>query len=115
MLYALLSLLLLGAAAAAGRASSTRSTINAARAAMTVPTPVEAPRQGFGLAPKRGGKSKLQERLDKQAARDGSTVKKAFLASVTAVALTGGAYASLSLADGSGLPDINLPGLSGVW
>lgn len=103
----------MGAAAAAGRASSTRSTINAARAAMTVPTPVEAPRQGFGLAPKRGGKSKLQERLDKQAARDGSTVKKAFLASVTAVALTGGAYASLSLADGSGLPDINLPGLSG--
>ena len=98
-------------AAAAGRASSTRSTINAARAAMTVPTPVEAPRQGFGLAPKRGGKSKLQERLDKQAARDGSPVKKAFLASVTAVALTGGAYASLSLADGSGLPDINLPGL----
>ena len=72
-----------------------------------------APRQGFGLMPKRGGKSKLQERLDKQAAKDGSTVKKAILASVTAVALTGGAYASLTLADGSGLPEIDLPGLSG--
>ena len=102
----------MGAAAAAGRAASTRSTIDAARAAMTTPAaPTEAPRQGFGLAPKRGGKSKLQERLDKQAARDGSTVKKAFLASVTAVALTGGGYAFLTIADGSGLPDIELPGL----
>ncbi|MFN6980570.1 MAG: hypothetical protein ACK4NU_01445, partial [Brevundimonas sp.] len=104
----------MGAAAAAGRAASTRSTIDAARAAMTAPAaPEEAPRQGFGLMPKRGGKSKLQERLDKQAAKDGSTVKKAFLASVTAVALTGGAYASLTLADGSGLPDLELPGLPG--
>jgi localization factor PodJL len=104
----------MGAAAAAGRAASTRSTIDAARAAMTTPAaPEEAPRQGFGLMPKRGGKSKLQERLDKQAAKDGSTVKKAFLASVTAVALTGGAYASLTLADGSGLPDLELPGLPG--
>ncbi|WAC60507.1 hypothetical protein [Brevundimonas sp. SL130] len=104
----------MGAAAAAGRAASTRSTIDAARAAMITPAlPAEAPpRQGFGLAPKRGGKSKLQERLDKQAARDGSTVKKAFLASVTAVALTGGGYAFLTIADGSGLPDIQLPGLT---
>ncbi len=106
----------MGAAAAAGRAASTRSTIDAARAAMITPAlPAEAPpRQGFGLAPKRGGKSKLQERLDKQAARDGSTVKKAFLASVTAVALTGGGYAFLTIADGSGLPDIELPGLTGT-
>ncbi|KAK0360147.1 hypothetical protein LTR94_028434, partial [Friedmanniomyces endolithicus] len=101
----------MGAAAAAGRASSTRSTIDAARAAITAPIePQEPPRQGFGLMPRRGGKSKLQERLDKQAAKDGSVVKKGFLASVTAVALTGGAYASMTLADGSGLPDIELPG-----
>jgi localization factor PodJL len=101
----------MGAGAAAGRASSTRSTIDAARAAIAAPVvPEEAPRQGFGLMPKRGGKSKLQERLDKQAAKDGSTVKKAFLASVTAVALTGGAYGYTTLADGSGLPDIELPG-----
>ncbi|NBB63288.1 hypothetical protein GVN18_28885 [Pseudomonas sp. ODNR1LW] len=105
----------MGAAAAAGRAASTRSTIDAARAAMTTPVPAtEAPRQGFGLAPRRGGKSKLQERLDKQAAKDGSTVKKAFLASVTAVALTGGGYAFLSLADGSGLSQLELPGLTGA-
>ncbi|WP_299172328.1 hypothetical protein [uncultured Brevundimonas sp.] len=105
----------MGAAAAAGRAASTRSTIDAARAVMTTPVaPEAAPRQGFGLMPKRGGKSKLQERLDKQAAKDGSTVKKAFLASVTAVALTGGAYASLTLADGSGLSEIDLPGLPGL-
>lgn len=101
----------MGAAAAAGRASSTRSTIDAARAAITAPAePEPAPRQGFGL--KRGGKSKLQERLDKQAARDGSTVKKTFLASVTAVALTGGVYGYLSLADG-GAPGFDLPDLIG--
>lgn len=105
----------MGAAAAAGRAASTRSTIDAARAAMTTPVPAtEAPRQGFGLAPRRGGKSKLQERLDKQAAKDGSTVKKAFLASVTAVALTGGGYAFLSLADSSNLSQLELPGLTGA-
>ncbi|WP_395945237.1 hypothetical protein [Brevundimonas sp.] len=104
----------MGAGAAAGRASATRNTIDAARAAMAAPAEPEEPtRQGFGLMPRRGGKSKLQERLDKQAAKDGSTVKKAFLASVTAVALTGGAFASMNLVDGSGLPDIELPGLTG--
>jgi localization factor PodJL len=101
----------MGAAAAAGRAASTRSTIDAARAAITAPPePEPAPRQGFGL--KRGGKSKLQERLDRQAARDGSTVKKTFLASVTAVALTGGVYGYLSLTDG-GTPGFELPNLGG--
>ncbi|WP_312599273.1 hypothetical protein, partial [Brevundimonas sp.] len=101
----------MGAAAAAGRASSTRSTIDAARAAITTPPePEPASRQGFGL--KRGGKSKLQERLDRQAARDGSTVKKTFLASVTAVALTGGVYGYLSLTDG-GAPGFELPNLGG--
>jgi len=100
------------AGAAAGRASATRSTIDAARAAMaTPPEPEPAPRSGFGL--KRGGKSKLQERLDRQASKDGSTVKKTFLASVTAVALTGGVYGYLSLTDGGG-SDIDLPSFGGA-
>ena len=99
------------AAAAAGRAASTRSTIDAARAAITAPAePEPAPRSGFGL--KRGGKSKLQERLDRQASKDGSTVKKAFLASVTAVALTGGVYGYLSLTDGDA-PDFEMPSFGG--
>jgi localization factor PodJL len=97
----------LRAAAAQGRASSTRQTIDAARAAMATPA-VEAPaRSGFGL--KRGGKSRLQERLDKQAAKDGGTVRKALGASAVAVLLTaGGAYATGQLT-GSGL---SIPGLS---
>lgn len=87
-------------AAASGRAASTRSTIDAARAAMEA---AEAPaRSGFGL--KRGGKSKLQERLDKQTARQGSTVRKALLASVTATAVVGAAYGYDRLTDGNLLP-----------
>ncbi len=104
----------LRAAAAQGRASSTRLAIDAARAAMASPEAAEPPaRTGFGL--KRGGKSKLQERLDKQASRGGSTVRKALGASAIAVLLTGGgAYATGQLT-GSGLniPGLNLPGLSG--
>ena len=103
----------MGAAAAAGRASSTRGAIDAARAAMTeAAEPEPAARKGFGLKPRRGGKSKLQERLDKQAARDGSTVKKTFLASATAVALVGGGYGYLALVNDGGL-DLGLPGLDG--
>jgi len=83
----------LRAAAAQGRASSTRQAIDAARAAMAAPAAEEAPaRSGFGL--KRGGKSKLQERLDKHASKDGGTVRKALGASAIAVLLTGGAYAT---------------------
>ncbi|HWQ86856.1 hypothetical protein [Brevundimonas sp.] len=98
----------LRAAAAQGRASSTRQAIDAARAAMASPEAAEAPaRSGFGL--KKGGKSKLQERLDKQAARGGGTVRKALGASAIAVLLTGGgAYATGQLT-GSGL---NIPGLT---
>ncbi len=81
----------LRAAASAGRAATTRQAIDAARAAMTAPAAEAPARSGFGL--KRGGKSKLQERLDKQASKDGSTVRKALGASAIAVALTGGAYA----------------------
>ncbi|WP_428151600.1 SEL1-like repeat protein [Brevundimonas sp.] len=86
----------LAGAAATGRAASTRDAISAARAAMNTPAAAAevAPRSGFGLGGlKKGGKSRLQERLDKQASRDG-TVKKAFLASVTGVAVVCGLYAT---------------------
>ena len=93
----------LKAGAAAGRAS-TRDTLDAARAAMS--SADDVPRKGFGL--KRGGKSKLQERLDKQASREGSTMRKALGAMAVAALATGGGYASLQLAEGSGLvlPDM---------
>jgi len=101
----------LRAAAAAGRASTTRQTIDQARAAMAVAP--EAPvRAGFGL--KRGGKSKLQERLDKQARGESSSIRKALGASAIAVALTGGgvySYTQISQAEG---PWADLPGLSGL-
>lgn len=101
----------MGAAAAAGRAASgsTRNAIDAARAAMASATPEAPARASFGLNLKKGGKSKLQERLDKQAAKDGSTVRKALLASVTAVALTGGVYGYSRLTDGT----LAIPGLVG--
>lgn len=99
----------MSAAAAAGRGAATRGALDAARAAMAASAEEPASRQGFGLKP-RGGKSKLQERLDKQQARDGSTVRKTFLASLTAVALTGGGMFGYSaLTGGAGLPDFELP------
>ncbi|RZJ16949.1 MAG: hypothetical protein EON91_11195 [Brevundimonas sp.] len=88
------------------RSASTRETLDAARAAMG--PKATAASVGFGL--KRGGKSRLQERLDKQAAKDGATVRKALLASVTAVVLTGGALAFDRLTDGA----LDLPGLSAL-
>ncbi|MFN3669948.1 MAG: hypothetical protein ACK4VY_11605 [Brevundimonas sp.] len=98
----------LRAAAAQGRAASTRQTIDAARAAMSAPEAEAPARSGFGL--KRGGKSRLQERLDKQAAKDGGTVRKALGASAVAVLLTaGGVYATGQLT-GS---DLTIPGLTG--
>ena len=99
----------LRAAAAQGRASSTRQAIDAARAAMASPETAEPPaRTGFGL--KRGGKSKLQERLDKQASRGGGTMGKALGASAIAVLLAGSyVYAT---GQQTGLP-LNIPGLSG--
>ncbi|WP_292098103.1 hypothetical protein [Brevundimonas sp.] len=102
----------LRAAAAQGRASSTRQTIDAARAAMAAPEAETPARSGFGL--KRGGKSRLQERLDKQAAKDGGTVRKALGASAIAVLLTaGGAYATGQLT-GSGIAIPGLPGADSV-
>jgi len=85
---------------------STRGALDAARAAMTTAAEAPAPRGGFGL--KRGGKSRLQERLDKQAAKDGSTVRKALLASVTSVAVISGVYATGRLSGGEGFA---VPGL----
>ncbi|MFN3537003.1 MAG: tetratricopeptide repeat protein, partial [Brevundimonas sp.] len=82
------------------RISATRDTINAARAAMATPEP-EPSSGGFGL--KRGGKSRLQERMDRQSRRDGGTIKKAFLASVAVAALAGAVFGYTRLTDASGL------------
>lgn len=81
------------------RASATRDAINAARAAMSTPEPDSG--GGFGL--KRGGKSRLQERMDRQARRDGGTVKKAFLASAAVAALAGAVFGYTRLTDASAL------------
>lgn len=81
------------------RTSSTRDTINAARAAMSVSEPESS--GGFGL--KRGGKSRLQERMDRQSRKDGGTVKKAFLASVAVAALAGMVFGYTRLTDASAL------------
>jgi localization factor PodJL len=103
----------MAAGAAAGRSASTRDTIEAARAAMNAAPPEAAPRAGFGMSLKRGGKSKLQERLDKQAQRSDGTVKKAFIASVTGMAVVGGLWAT-GRATGYDFDDIGrLAGLSG--
>lgn len=98
----------LRAAAAQGRAAnSTRQAIDAARAAMAESDTPAPTRSGFGL--KRGGKSRLQERLDKQASKEGGTVRKALGASAVAVVLTAtGAVAFSELTDAG----IRIPGLS---
>ncbi|MGV3580287.1 SEL1-like repeat protein [Brevundimonas sp.] len=97
----------LGGGAAAGRAASTRDAISAARAAMNTPAAEEpAPRASFGLGGmKKGGKSRLQERLDKQASQ-GGTAKKAFLASVTGVAVVAGVI-SLGRVTGYDVTDLS--------
>lgn len=87
--------------APAQRISATRDTINAARAAMSASEPEPGSGGGFGL--KRGGKSRLQERMDRQSRRDGGTVKKAFLASVAVAALAGMVFGYTRLTDGSTL------------
>lgn len=85
--------------------SSTRDVLEAARAAMA-PDEDGVSRQGFGLA-KRGGKSKLQERLDKQAGRQSSTMRTALGAMAVAALGVVGGYATLQVAGGAGL---KLPG-----
>lgn len=98
----------LRAAAAAGRASSTRQTLDAARAAMATPETADSgkSKRGFGL--KRGGKSRLQERMDDQATREGGTIRKAVGASAVAMALTAAAAVGYSELTGEGF---TLPGL----
>lgn len=83
------------------RLNSTRDAISAARAAMAASEPEQPSREGFGL--KRGGKSRLQERMDRQSRRDGGTVKKAFLASVAVAALAGAVFGYTRLTDASSL------------
>ncbi|QBX38884.1 hypothetical protein E4M02_02260 [Brevundimonas sp. S30B] len=96
----------LRAAAAAGRAASgtesvsTIDAVQAARAAMA--GPAEDARSGFGL--KRGGKSQLQERLDRQAAKEGSTVRRALAVSAAAALVTAGGYGYARVAGEFGLP-----------
>ncbi|MBA4001387.1 MAG: hypothetical protein C0461_12430 [Brevundimonas sp.] len=85
----------------AQRLNSTRDAISAARAAMAASEPEQPSREGFGL--KRGGKSRLQERMDRQSRRDGGTVKKAFLASVAVAALAGAVFGYTRLTDASSL------------
>lgn len=84
------------------RSSDTRQTIDAARAAMA-PAESDAPRSAFGL--KRGGKSRLQERMDKQS---GGTVRKALGASALAATLTVAGVVAYGQMTGSG---ISIPGL----
>ncbi|WP_296166900.1 hypothetical protein [uncultured Brevundimonas sp.] len=84
------------------RSSDTRQTIDAARAAMA-PAESDAPRSAFGL--KRGGKSRLQERMDKQS---GGTVRKALGASALAATLTVAGVVAYGQMTGNG---IAIPGL----
>jgi localization factor PodJL len=96
--------------ATAARLDSTRSAISAARAAMVAPDEEELEaRSGFGL--KRGGKSRLQERLDKKAEKSGSTIRKALLASVTGAVVVGGVFATQKL---TGAEAFTLPGLETI-
>lgn len=92
---------------------TTRDVLDAARAAMAPEAADDGARSGFGLK-KRGGKSKLQERLDKQAGRQGSTMRKAMGASAVAALVVGGGYASLQVAEGAGLrfPGVSVPGVA---
>ena len=87
------------------RPSTTRDVLEAAPAPMT-PADAAETRQGFVLA-RRGGKSKLQERLDKQAGRQNSTMRTALSAMAVAALGVAGGYATLQVAGGSGL---TLPG-----
>jgi localization factor PodJL len=76
---------------------------------MTAPAAEPEARTAFGL--KKGGKSRLQERLDKQASKRNATVRNALLASVTSMAVVGGAYSTWRLAGGE---PFAVPGLDGA-
>ncbi|WP_461343548.1 SEL1-like repeat protein [Brevundimonas sp. GN22] len=96
----------LGALAAEMEASqeaaepSTRDVIDQARAAIVDDVPEVAPRKTFGLGKlrKKGGTSALQQKLDRKAARDGSTVGQALKVSALAMLVVGGGgYGTLKL------------------
>ena len=76
---------------------STRAALGAARAAMSEPVEDEG-RGTFGLK-RKGGKSKLQEKLDKKASGDVSGLRKLFGASLLAALVVGGGYGFLELSD----------------
>ena len=81
-------------AASRARAASTRDTLQAARSAMEASA--EPIRPNFGGRPTRGGKSKLQERMDRRSANDGGPIRKAMpfvAAAVTLGALGAAGYA----------------------
>ncbi len=83
------------------RAGSTRDAIQAARAAMGAGAEDGRP------SSRKTSKTRLQERLERQARKDGSTFRKALLSSVTAVALVSAVFGYTRLTSGEGL----VPGL----
>jgi len=80
--------------------STTRDAIDSARAAIAGEEPGQSARNAFGLKKNRkGGKSQLQEKLDRKASREGSTFGNALKASALAMLVVGGGgYATLKLA-----------------
>lgn len=79
---------------------NTRDAIDSARAVIADEDPGVPARTTFGLKKNRkGGKSQLQEKLDRKASRDGSTFGNALKASALAMLVVGGGgYATLKLA-----------------
>ncbi|WP_296816427.1 hypothetical protein [Brevundimonas sp.] len=100
------------------RPLSTREAIEAARAATRLSDGAAdegESRKGFGFR-LGGGKSRLQKRMDKQAKREGSTIRKALAATTTAVLVVGGGAAGVVgyqrlVEEGSAIP--GLPGGDG--
>ncbi|MFN4288176.1 MAG: hypothetical protein ACK4E3_06740 [Brevundimonas sp.] len=82
------------------RAGSTRDAIQAARAAMGAGPEDTRP------SSRKASRTRLQERLERQSRKDGSTFRKALLSSVTAVALVSAVFGYTRLTSGEGL----LPG-----
>ena len=76
---------------------TTREALEVARATMTEAQEPET-RNAFGLK-RRGGKSKLQEKLDKKASGEGSGFRKIFGASALAALVVGGGYGFLELSN----------------
>lgn len=100
-------------AAASGERLSTREAIAAARAATRLSSgAADKGEGGFGF--RLDGKSRLQQRVARQAARrEGSTVRKALTASVTAMAVVGAGTAAVLgyqrlAAEGAAIPGLDL-------